>query len=904
MRLSRRKHRKSRWGKEWRSSVEGEVEEEIAYHLERRCEELCRSGVPIEEARRTAMREFGDVEAVRRYCSRMDWARRRQARRRAMFLGVWQDLRYAARQLRRRPGVSLLAVLTLALGIGSNAAIFSVLDTVLLRPLPFQDPDRLVRVWNYNRKKGRQGSFALSYPDFRDLAERQQLLDGLAAWRELTPSLSGGQGRQALRLQVTAASRNLLPLLGIEPALGRSFSAEEAEPGGPRTAVLSHAFWQSYMGGADDVLGRSLLIDGQSYSVIGVLPSWFRGDTGGAGVLPSALTQVWLPYRNSPAIEGTAARGLHNVSVLGRLKQSATLEQANDDAETVADWLGRTYPENSAQEGIWLQPAHQALTGQAGSKLRLLFAAVGIVLLIACSNVANLMLGQFTIRQRELSIRRALGAGKGRILRQVLTESLLLAGLGGAAATIMAAFSIRLLHLLRPDGIPRLDLAALDARVMLFLMAASLLSGVLFGILPAWRSSRRDPQTGLREGAPSLHSSPSRSRLRGSLVVCQVALAVILLIGAGLLVRSFAAVLEVDPGFNPRKILLADVKLAEPFVSPRWPRLVAFFEELTERVRALPGVDQAAVAYQHPMRPGWTNSFEIEGKPRSQPGQRRTAILRPVGPGYFETAGIRLLRGRSFTNDDDARAAGAVIINQTFAQRYFPDEDPLQHRLQMEHWWQARPDEYQIVGIVADVRFDGLASTALPAMYYPHAQWPFREMSLLIKSEADPSALADAVRRQVAAMDPELPVENVMSLEQAMGRTLAERRFSLLLLASFAFLALLLALVGIYGLLSFLVSQRRAEIGLRLAVGARRQDILLATQWNALRMVLAGLALGLIAASALSQYLSSSLFGVGPTDLPTYLFVAAFLLADAFLAGLIPAWRATRIDPISALKCE
>ena len=881
-----------------------EIDEELAFHLERRSQDWVASGLTPAQARQRASQEFGDLEATRNYCRQISRRRSRSRQRERVLSGIGQDLVYAWRQLQRNPGFAAVAIVTLALGIGFNGAIFSLLDRVVLRPLPFREADRLVRVWGFDLEKDRSSSISnLSFPDFLDLDAQQQLLEGMGAWCEIKPALSGRPDRQALRLRVTAATADLLPLLGIDAALGRVFRPQEDQPGGRRAALLSHAFWHSYFGADGEVLGKSLLIEGQAYPIVGVLPSWFRGNTAGAGRLPSGQAQVWLPYRNSPAMEGSDVRGFRNLSVIARLKQEVSLDQAEAEVEAIAARLASLHPVN-ANQGAWLQPVHQALTGDVKSTLLLLFAAVGLVLLIACSNVANLMLGRLQARGREIAVRSAIGASRSRILRQLLTESLLLAGLGGILAIAVAESGIQLILAAAPQGIPRLDVLSLDARVLAFLLAASTLSGVAFGVLPALQMARRDPQSGLREGLTASRSSPARSRLRGGLVVCQIALAVVLVSGAGLLLRSFSSLLEVQPGFDPRNVLVADLKLSGPAISHQWPRAVSFFEQLVERAERLPGVERACIAFQHPLRAGWNAFFEVEGKPPMAPGQQRSAILRPVGPGYFEMLGIALQRGRSLTAQDDSRAVGAAIVNQAFVRRFLPAQDPLQQRLQMSHWWGARPPEYQVVGVVSDVRFAGLDSPPAPAIYLPHAQWPVSEASLLVKTQGDPLSLAPYLRTEVAALDPTLPVDGVTSLELELGDSLRQHRFTLLLLGSFASTALLLASLGVYGLLSFLVSRRRAEIGLRLALGADRQDVLISTLGQALRLVAPGLAIGLVLALGLSRFLAGLLYGVSPLDPATYAGVVFVLLLSALLASFLPALRATRVDPIQVLRSE
>ena len=887
-----------------RESVGKDIESELQFHLEMRMRELSASGLPEDQARKLAEQQFGDLDATRKYCKRVQRRFRRKQRWRGNMSRLGQDVEFAWRQLMRNKAFSLLAVATLAIGLGSNAAIFSVLDTVVLQPLPVRDPHRLVFLWTFNLRSGpEESSTLMSFPDYSDFEQGMTSLEGLAAWKVRRLAISSDSGEPASSAEVTLATHNLLPLMGVTPHLGRVISQEDDREGASRVAVLGYQFWQSRMGGSENALGRSLLVDGELYTVVGVLPRSLQGQLGATGRIPPAAAAVWLPLRNSPGSEGITLRSLHNVHVVGRLAKGSSLRQANEEAAALASSLAREHSGNR-NEGVWLEPLHESLVRPFRPALWILFGSVGLVLLISCSNVANLLIGRLERRAREVSIRRALGATSGRIMGLLLTESLLLSLLGGVAGAGLAWFGIRMIRVLSPEGIPRLELLALDIRSLSFLLAASLFSGIFIGALPALRAASNAALSRLRSHGTASRNSRRSTRVRSGLVVLEVGLACLLVIAAGLSIRSFHRVLQVDMGFDPENVLVARLNLPGPFVSPQWPHALQFYESAVREVSGLPGVRTASVAHQHPLQEGWSNAFEIEGMPRSEPGRRRTAILRPVTSDYFRTTGIQLLQGRCFSDSDASEGPGAAIVNRALVEAYFGDREPLGRHLVMRDFWNLRSPLHRIVGVVDDVRFAGFELPAPPAVYFPYAQWPFPRASLVIKTEVEPLTLAASVRAAIARLDSRIPVEEFISLDYGVDESLRDRRFVLSLLGTFAVAALVLSAVGIYGVISAQVAERTSEIGLRMALGADRRNILRTVVGRALVLSAFGLAFGLAAAFASSHLLAEVLYEVSPTDPATYGSVAFFLGLTAAVAALQPALRAARTDPIRALASD
>ena len=817
---------------------------------------------------------------------------------------TWQDLRYAARSLTASPTFTVVAALTMALGIGVTTAIFALVDAILIQPLPFTDPERIV-VLRHNFVDGRPGEWNSSFLGYLDYQALNSSFEELAAWQEQDPSLSADDGGPAIRVRATGITWNLTRALGVEPELGRGFVPEEDAVGaGTPVALLSHALWQDRFGADPDVLGEQIRLDGTAHTIVGVMPRSFTGAIGG-NVLPVGPTDVWMPYRNSSAGEGIEVRGLRGTSVIGKLAEGVTLEQAQQDVSAIAAGLAERYPGVNATEGATLRYAHEAVVGEVRPTLWTLFGAVSLVLLIACANVANLLLGRTATRRREVAVRLALGAGRGRLIRQMLAESALLGCLGGILASAVAWGLVEANRSMMGASLPRLETVVIGGRTFLFAALASVGAGLLLGIIPAIHGTRGHLQSSLNSGDRAGGQRTSNS-LRQSLVVAEIAMSVMLLFGAGLLIRSFDRALRVDPGFDADNVLTARIRMPISFVdTENWPRSVAFFEEAIERLEALPGVEAATAAFQLPTDGGWSNTFTFVGRPQPPDGNYPSAIFRPVMPGYFELAGIDLLRGRTFTDADHAEAPRVVIANQAFVDEFFADgEDPIGKQLDYGNWWAGGPPEYEIVGVVDNVRFSGRTEDGYRATYFPHAQQPVREMSLLLRTSVPPLQLAAALRTEIAAIDAELPVDNISTLDAHLAGAEVVRRGVAAMSGFFAVSALLLAAIGVYGVMNVAVAQRTREFGIRMALGAQASGVRGMVFGRGVMLTAAGTLLGLAGAAAVARLIDGMLFQVAPTDPVTLATVVAFLAGVALVASWLPARRATRVDPMIALRSE
>jgi putative ABC transport system permease protein len=807
---------------------------------------------------------------------------------------MFQDLRFGARMLRTHPGFTAVAVLTLALGIGANTAIFSVVNAVLLRPLPFAEPDRLVSIAETHPEIAR---IEVSTPDFEDWRRQAQVFVDMAAWsiKDWGKHVITEAGEPE-QLQSTCVTPNFFPLLGVSPALGRNFLPEENLAGHDRVAIVSHGLWRRRFAADPNLVGRAIRLNGENYIVVGVMP---RG-----AQLPFD-TDVWLPLSQLGTYPLTS-RVPHMLEVVARLKAGVTVEQARAEMEAIAGRLKQTYPETNKNFGVMLNPLRERLTGDLKPALLALFGTVGLVLLITCANVANLLLGRATERQREVAVRAALGAGRWRLLRQFLTESLLLAWLGGAGGLLLAFLSLPLLRAAlssaTTDQLPALlalEAVSLDLRILGFTLLVTTLTGALFGLIPALQLSRLNLNQTLKEGGKASAGGASRRASR-ALVIAEVALTAVALVGAGLLLRSFQRLTQVDPGFRADHLLSAQLTLPSPKYQ-NYEQVKSFHQRLLPRIAALPGVESVATIDNFPLTASNAKTrFAIEGAPRPAPGQFPTAQIRSVSQDYFRVMGIAVKRGRAFTEDDLLNNRVFQIINETLARRYFPNEDPIGKKL-LNGVMFPNPVAVPIIGVVADVKDLGLAGPVEPTIYGP----VFSNRSLLmIRTAGEPAGLAAAVRQVVSATDSEQPVQRIRTMEEALSASLTQRRLSALLIGSFAALALMLAAIGIYGVLAWTVSERAREIGIRLALGAQAGDVLKLVVGQGMKLTLIGLAVGLAASLPVARAMKSLLFGVGAGDPTTFAVIALLLVFTALLACYLPARKATKVDPVVSIRSE
>ena len=799
-----------------------------------------------------------------------------------------KDIRFGIRSLLKRPGFSFIAIVTLGLGIGANTAIFSVVNGVLWRPLPYANPKQLVSVWENHKARGGPEREWFSPSDFADWRDQNSSFSHLAALNDWAPTLTGRDEPEALLGALV--SHDMFSMLGVAPALGRSFLPEEDRPNAANVVMLSHELWQRRFNSDQAIVGKSVSLNQESYSVVGVMPAGFQ-----LPVIPNA--QLWRPI--TPALNPSCQRGCLVLRVIGRLKPEVTFEQAQADTATVAARLATQYPDTNSKVGATLVPLHEQLVGNIKRPLLVLLGAVGFVLLIACANVANLTLARAATREREIALRAALGASRGRVIRQLLTESALLAAAGATAGLGLAFALLRLLISLSPPGTPGLDKIGIDGYVLGFTFLVAVLTGLFFGLAPALQLSKADLNHTLKDTGKGVPGGSRGGRLRGALVVTEIALALILLIGSGLLMKSFILMQRVDPGFNPDHLLTLRVILNRTSY-PGNPQVTEFYSQLLERVKALPGAESVGLISTLPFSGNETDTdFLIEGRPAPPPNQEPTAWFNLVSPEYFKTMELPVIKGRSFTALDNEKSPLVVIISETMARRYFPNEEPLGKRIGRG------PDRWrEIVGVVRDVKHFGLDADTPPTMYMPVRQVPGRAMTLVVRTNGDALSLAPSLRAQVWAGDRNLAIANFGTMKDLVSASIIQQRFILLLLACFAGLALLLAAVGIYGVMSYAVTQRTHEIGIRMALGASMGDVLKLIVRNGIALTLIGVAIGLALAFALTRLMTSLLFGVTPTDALTFAMVSGGLVLVALVACFIPARRATKVDPLVALRYE
>jgi putative ABC transport system permease protein len=801
---------------------------------------------------------------------------------------IIKDIRYGIRSLVRNPAFTAIAIITLGLGIGANTAIFSVVNAVLLRPLPYADSERIVWLWD---TLPQLPTAPTSLPEFLDWKEQNHSFENLAAFLTGNVFLDSGDGTEDVPVGIVTPE--MFALFHVNPIIGRTFTDEETQPGKFRVAVLSHSTWQQRFGSDPNVAGRTIQINGRAYTVLGVMPAGFS--------FPERAT-LWIPLFINRA---TLDRGPHFLNVVGRLKPDVALAQAQAEMSALSARLSQEHPEKTSGHGVKIVGLADIVVGDIGRALLVLLGAVGFVLLIACANLANLMLARIGGREREIALRTALGASRMRIVRQLLTESLLLAVAGGGIGLLLAVWAVRWLVSLSHNTLPRMDEISVDPRVAGFTVLVSVATGVLFGLVPALQVSRTDLTDALKESGRTT-AGLRKQRLRSVLVASEVALSLVLLVGAGLLIRSFAKLNQLDPGFNPERVLTMGVTLL-PNKYPEEQQVATVYSQILERAATVPGVISVSATTGLPFSgANTTDNFTIEGRPAIAKEAEPLTEYWVVTPGYFQLLGIPLLSGRDFSETDTKQSPNVVVINDEFRRRHFGSENPLGHRLKLQGM---ERDPLLIVGVVGDSRNIGLDEQPRASAYVPFLQDPLsknlaRSLTILARTKSDPTAVAGSLRDVVTSMDKSLPVYAVKPMTEYLRDSLSRRRFSMILLSAFSGLALVLAAVGIYGVISYSVIQRTHEMGIRMALGAQRNDVLKLVLRQAMIVVLAGVVIGLLASWALTRLIKSLLFNVSVTDPLTFAGIALLIILTALLACLIPAWRATKVDPLVALRYE
>jgi len=881
----------------WKRRGDPRLREEMEDHLSLQTEDNIRAGMPPAEARRQAVLKFGAVEAIRE-----DY----HAEQGLPFIeNLLQDLRYAMRLFSRSPGFAAVAIAMIALGIGATTAIFSVVDAVLLRSLAYPEPESLVKIF-FNNPGTESYAVRFSVPELEDLRNRAGVFEQVSVSARGSIDLTGGS--QPERLEAVAASPNYFSLLRANPQIGRLFDSQDVALGYAPVVVISDGLWRSTFAGDPRVLGRTIHLDNDPYTIVGVLPPGFRHP----GRASSQDVEVWQTSGFSAAPDPPPTRGTRSLpQAWGRLKPGVTLAQAQDRLTAMAGELRREYPKDYPSEGKWtieIRPLQEALVGDVRPMLLVLQGAVALIVFIVALNIANLLLARASGRQHEMAVRSALGASRGRIVRQMLTESLLLSFVGGAAGIALAEGALRLMLRLIPPTVPRLSEVTIDWTVLLLALLASLLTGLLFGLAPALHSSKPDIRGGVRGSV----SGAGGTRLRDALVVSELAMAVVLMIGGGLLLRTLRDLIRENPGFNPSQVVAASVNLPYPTNPSLDPYLTiaqqtAFYRELRRRMNAIPGVELAAFVSDLPTTGQPFNfALGIEGRP-SKSGEELRVEPVIVSPDYFRVMQAPLLRGRSFAEDDRDGNLPVAIVDASTARRYWPDRDPLGRRVRLGQ--DPASSWRTIVGVVRDIKQDGLDVDGVPHVYISIYQKfdaqqgvVFRDFSTVSRTSLPAGVLEPQIRRQVESIDPRLPVYNVTTMNEVLEGSLASRRFSARLVGGFAGLALLLASIGIYGLLAYVVGQRSREIGLRMALGATRADILKLILHKGIVLTAIGVVAGVILSASTASMMASLLYGVRPRDPAVFLVVPALFFAVAIMASYIPAWRATKVDPMLALR--
>jgi len=860
-----------------------DLQEEMRLHIELREEQHRDNGLSPGEACSVSRRTFGNP-AVLRETSGDIWGWRGLE-------NILQDLRYGARSLAAKPGFTTVAIMALALGIGASTAIFSVVNSVLLRPLSYQDADRLVTILH----DGTDPVAPANYIDWRDASTSFETVAAAEAWSANLEGGSSPDGNAVEHIAGLHVTGNLLPMLGVAPVLGRVTSLNEHE------AVLSHGLWQRRFNSDPRVIGKTIALDGQSYTVAAVMPAGFR-----FAPFWQTRSEIWAPLVFGDRLHD---RGGNSLRIFARLKPAATLESARAEISAITARLESQYPGSNRR--VRVTPLKENVVGKVERPLLVLLCAVGFVLLIACANVAHMLMARTSGRQREIAVRTALGAGRRRVIAQFLTENILLSGLGAAAGLLLAAGGTRLLVALSPADIPRLDAIHADARVLLFLLGMTLLTSLVFGLAPALRAASADLSGSLKEGGRTGSEGIERNRLRSVLVASEFALAFVLLTGAGLTIRSFIALQTVDPGFDPKGVLSLEVSVAGTSEAAAGSREI-FYRRMLENVRALPGVVSAGIINHVPLTGDmWGRSFVIEGRPAPRPGEKPNAVYRVIMPGYFETMRLALRAGRDVSFTDDEHAPGVVIINERAAKSYWPGQNPIGKRISLRSNPDGSPAWLSVIGIAANARqTDWAAPVPFPEIYtalmqtreYLSSRGPFSYVTLVLRTNADPAPLTSAVKQTIWSFDRNLPISAVITMKKAVANATAQPRFEMFLLGIFACVSLILAVSGIYGVMSYAVARRVREIGIRMSLGASRAEVLGMIVRQGMRQALTGGTIGIACALLLARFLKGMLYSVHPADPVTFLLVAFVLFAAALCASLIPARKATRIEPMTALR--
>jgi putative ABC transport system permease protein len=869
------------WHRLWlRKKMEEELEKELRFHLDQHTADLIAQGLDAEEARRRARLALGGTEQVKEQC--------REARGTRWLEDLWQDLRYGARTLMKKPGFALVAVITIAAGIAANTTIFSLADALILRPFNFPNQERLVMVWERGENEGGFDYGSVAPGDFNDWREQSQSFELLIAIDQRSFDLTGAH--QPERFGGHGVSAGFFDALGVKPALGRAFLPGEDEPGRDQVVVLKHSLWERRFGSDPNIVGRTLTLNAKTFTVIGVAPPDFNFPLNGG--------EMWAPLAFDE--KAKQERGRNYLQTMGLLKTGVSIAQADADLDAISRRAQRLFPNADAGRSANVGGLAEDFVGIAQMYVTPLIGTVAFVLLIACANVASMLFSRALGRQKEITVRLALGASRWRIVRQMLTESLLLALAGGVIGLLLSVLAVDLLRDAMPEDyakfIPGWDHFSVNRTALLFTLGISMLTGVIFGLMPALQASNPNLNETLKEGAKGALSTGSRHRLRGALVVAEVALSLVLLLGAGLMIRSFVAMLRDDTGFNPHSVLSFNLSLSGENYSEAQRR--GFYDQLLKRLETRPGVVVAGATSILPMsNNNEGTTFEIVGRPPFEKGRGPAANYRVVTPGYFDAIGMSLRRGRDFTAGDNEQAPGVVIINETFARRFFPNQEAVGQRIII-----GRPME--IVGVVGDIKDLGLDKVPRQALYVPYAQNPRTNMGVALRTAAEPAALAAAARDEVMKLDTALPVSNTKTVERMIHEHTSSKRIMTAMMSVFAAIALLLAGVGLYAVMAYAVSQRAHEIGVRMALGARSGDIMRLVTGQGLKLTLAGLALGMAGAFALTRVMEPLLYGVAPTDPLTFILISMSLACVALLACWIPARRATKVDPMVALRCE